>query len=53
MKARLPLLILISAGLAACATTTTEYGTLAELTQAEPDLADVYLQDGLDRASLI
>jgi tetratricopeptide (TPR) repeat protein len=49
---RLPLLILLSAGLASCGTTrTTEEGTLATLAEAEPDLADVELADGLERAA--
>ena len=52
MKARLPLLILLSAGLASCGTTkTTEEGTLATLAEAEPDLSDVELADGLERAA--
>lgn len=51
MNMKSPLLFVAIAGLAACATTTTEEGTLAELSQAEPDLADVYLEDGLERAA--
>ena len=52
MKIRSPLVVLSFAGLAACATTstTTGDGTLAELAQAEPDLEDVVLEDGLERA---
>ena len=52
MNVRLLLKLFVLAGLASCGTTkTTEDGTLAELTQAEPDLADVYLEDGLERAA--
>ena len=40
-----------AAALAACATVTSEDGTLAELQQVDADLEDVYLEDGLERAA--
>ena len=40
----------IAAVLAGCATTT-EQGTLAELVAVEPDVDEVYLDDGLERAA--
>jgi TolA-binding protein len=43
--------VLLAAGLASCATPVTQEGTLAELSEAEPDLADVQLEDGLERAA--
>ena len=51
MTARLSIWLLLAVGLASCATTTTEEGTLAELADAQPDLADVELDDGLERAA--
>jgi len=44
-------LALASIGLSACATTTGEHGTLAELQQTQADVDDVYLDDGLERAA--
>ena len=41
----------IAAVLGGCATTTTEQGTLAELAAVEPDVEEVYLEDGLERAA--
>ena len=38
------------AGLAGC-TTTTQQGTLAELEAVQPDVDEVYLEDGLERAA--
>ena len=40
----------VSAGIAGC-TTTTPQGTLAELGAVEPDVDEVYLEDGLERAA--
>ena len=40
----------VSAGIAGC-TTTTPQGTLAELAAVEPDVDEVYLEDGLERAA--
>ena len=40
----------VSAGIAGC-TTTTPQGTLAELSAVEPDVDEVYLEDGLERAA--
>jgi tetratricopeptide (TPR) repeat protein len=37
--------------IAACATVPDDQGTLAELQQLETDVADVYLEDGLERAA--
>jgi tetratricopeptide (TPR) repeat protein len=52
MNIRWPLLILLPFGIISCATTTTtDEGTLAELAEAQPDLADVQLEDGLERAA--
>jgi tetratricopeptide (TPR) repeat protein len=51
MNWRLLVLAATTAGLAACATTEMEEGTLAELAEARPDLADVQLEDGLERAA--
>ena len=42
--------LLVALGLASCATTMNEEGTLAQLARAEPDLTDVQLEDGLERA---
>ncbi|HSM32372.1 MAG TPA: hypothetical protein VK854_16865, partial [Woeseiaceae bacterium] len=44
------LLATVSAGFAGC-TTTTPQGTLAELAAVEPDVEEVYLEDGLERAA--
>ena len=38
-------------GLYACATTTSDHGTLAELEQVEADIEEIYLDDSLDRAA--
>ncbi len=43
-------LALVSVAISACATVSSEQGTLAELQQVEADVADVYLEDGLERA---
>jgi len=43
--------MLLAVGLASCATRAPEQGTLAELSQTQPDLADVQLEDGLERAA--
>ena len=51
MRARQPICVLLAVGLASCATPVTQEGTLAELNEAEPDLADVQLEDGLERAA--
>ncbi|MDH3440415.1 MAG: tetratricopeptide repeat protein [Gammaproteobacteria bacterium] len=50
MNGRLIILIL-SAGLYACGSAPVETGTLAELTDAQADLNDVFLEDGLERAA--
>ena len=42
---------LASMGLVACATTTSEHGTLAELDSVEADVDEVYLEDSLERAA--
>jgi len=44
------LLCAASAGLAGCATTQPQ-GTLAELASVQPDVEEVYLEDGLERAA--
>ncbi len=45
------ILALASVGLFACATTTSDQGTLAELQQVQADIEEVYLDDSLDRAA--
>jgi tetratricopeptide (TPR) repeat protein len=51
VQIRLFALTAAAAALAACATVTTEDGTLAELQQVEANLEDIYLDDGLERAA--
>ena len=51
MRIRSFALAFAAAALAACATVTSEDGTLAELQQVDADLEDVYLEDGLERAA--
>ena len=41
----------LAATLAGCATTTPQQGTLAELEGVQPDVDEVYLEDGLERAA--
>ena len=41
----------LAATLAGCATTTPQQGTLAELQSVQPDVDEVYLEDGLERAA--
>jgi len=48
---RLTTLCASLAALAACSTSVTQQGTLAELEQVEADLKDVYLEDSLERAA--
>ena len=50
MRRNAPLVPLLAAGLAACATTS-EQGTLAELEQVPADLDEVYLEDSLELAA--
>jgi len=47
---RIPLVSLVTVGLAACATTT-QHGTLAELSTVPADIDEVHLEDGLERAA--
>ncbi len=42
---------LLTALLAGCGTSAVQSGTLAELRGVEPDLQDIYLEDGLERAA--
>lgn len=51
MNAKWLLVLFAPIVLASCATRTTQVGTLAELSVAEPDLDDVQLEDGLERAA--
>ena len=52
MTRRTSFLICFAAfGLASCAATSNQQGTLAELASVDADLDDVYLEDGLDRAA--
>ncbi len=51
MNAKWLLVALAPVVLVSCATPTTQVGTLAELSAAAPDLDDVYLEDGLERAA--
>jgi hypothetical protein len=44
-------LAVVGAAISACATVSSEQGTLAELQQVEADVEDVYLEDGLERAA--
>jgi hypothetical protein len=48
---RRPIIVATSLGLVACATTTSEKGTLAELDKRQPDLAEVLVADSLERAA--
>ncbi len=50
MRARTATLLLACAGIAACATSSND-GTLAELHDVAPDVDEVYLEDGLERAA--
>ena len=43
--------LLLSAALIGCASAPDEQGTLAQLTEVEADLDEVYLEDGLERAA--
>ena len=43
-------LAVVGAAISACATVSSDQGTLAELQQVEADVEDVYLEDGLERA---
>ena len=51
MRIRAFALATIGAAITACATVSTEQGTLAELREIEADVEDVYLEDGLERAA--
>ena len=51
MKSRLTALCAALTALAACSTTVTQQGTLAELETVEADLDEVYLEDSLERAA--
>ena len=51
MKFRLTALCAALTALAACSTTVTQQGTLAELETVEADLNEVYLEDSLERAA--
>ena len=51
MKFRLTALCAALTALAACSTTVTQQGTLAELETVEADLDEVYLEDSLERAA--
>ncbi|MDH3362365.1 MAG: tetratricopeptide repeat protein [Gammaproteobacteria bacterium] len=51
MKRHAAILVSACAGLAACATTTSNPGTLAELESVQADVDEVYLDDSLDRAA--
>ena len=44
-------LAVVGAAISACATVSSDQGTLAELQQVEADVEDVYLEDGLERAA--
>jgi TolA-binding protein len=49
---RQPLIVSLACiGLSACATTTSNQGTLAELEEVEADIEEVYLEDSLERAA--
>jgi tetratricopeptide (TPR) repeat protein len=50
IRQRVFITLLVAAGLAACATTS-EQGTLAELSTVPADIDEVYLEDGLERAA--
>ena len=45
------ILVMITTLTSACTTSTVRSGTLAELSSADADLQDVYLEDGLERAA--
>ncbi|MDX2458543.1 MAG: hypothetical protein QNM00_00490, partial [Gammaproteobacteria bacterium] len=51
MNHKAPALALIATVLASCATNVSQQGTLAELDQVEVDLAEIYLEDSLERAA--
>ena len=51
MKRNITALCVSLAALAACSTSVTQQGTLAELERVEADLNDVYLEDSLERAA--
>ena len=51
MKRKITALCASLAALAACSTSVTQQGTLAELEQVDADLNDVYLEDSLERAA--
>ena len=51
MKRKITALCASVAALAACSTSVTQQGTLAELEQVDADLNDVYLEDSLERAA--
>jgi hypothetical protein len=44
-------LAVVGVAISACATVSSDQGTLAELQQVEADVEDVYLEDGLERAA--
>ena len=52
MRMRCALIVLSCAGLAACASTTTDQsGTLSELDSVAADVEDIHVADGLERAA--
>jgi len=51
MRRNAVILSLACVGLSACATTTIDQGTLAELEQVEADIDEIYLDDSLERAA--
>lgn len=51
VRVRAFVLAAVGASIAACATVSSEQGTLAELQQVEADVEDIYLEDGLERAA--
>ena len=51
MRRHAVILAIACVGLSACATTTSDHGTLAELEQVEADIEEIYLDDSLDRAA--
>ena len=51
MKRRIAITALVGTCLAACTTTVTQEGTLAELEQVPADLNEVYLEDSLEKAA--
>ena len=50
IRQRILIVSLAAAGLAACATTS-QHGTLAELSEVPADIEEVRLEDGLERAA--